>query len=165
MALVDRAEELEYLAGEFVMWKLIKAKWSQKLEGAQKGKPYHSNINYRNNYQLQTTTKVSITDPKRISTGKNHQLWAPTEKDVYCICYKKLTTPATQAMRNCHHPELLIFSEGLCWEQPLPTFSFSSIKQHFSPLFVGLAHGFVIFGMSQIAILCHSQMNPYLLVK
>ena len=33
-----------------------------------------------------------------------------TGKDVHCISYKKLTTPAAQSMRNLRHPELSLFS-------------------------------------------------------
>ena len=34
---------------------------------------------------------------------------APTVQGVGCISYKKLITPATQPIRNHHHPELSLF--------------------------------------------------------
>nr|XP_033713446.1 centrosomal protein of 44 kDa isoform X2 [Tursiops truncatus] len=55
---------------------------------------------------LQTPTEES-------STGKNHASQVPTGKDVHGVSYKKLTTPATQPVRNRHHPELSLFSDGL----------------------------------------------------
>lgn len=35
---------------------------------------------------------------------------APTGKEVRCISYEKSGTPATQLMRNFHHPEPLLLS-------------------------------------------------------
>lgn len=43
----------------------------------------------------------------------NHQLQAPTRKDVHRISCKKLTTPATQPVRNHYGPELLLFTNRL----------------------------------------------------
>ena len=47
--------------------------------------PYHSDINYRKCHQLQTPKEES-------STRSDHQLQAPTGKDVHCISYQKSTT-------------------------------------------------------------------------
>ena len=77
----------------------------------------------------------------RISTGKNHQLWAPTRKAIYRISYKKSTISTIQPMRNCHHPERLLLSNGLLFKQPLPTSFPFSIKCS-SPFFVAHAYGF-----------------------
>jgi len=66
--------------------------------------------------------------PIRRITVKNHPLQAPTGKYVYCIFYKKSITPATQPIRNCHHPGLLHLSNGLLLKTPLPISSSFSIK-------------------------------------
>ena len=57
--------------------------------------------------QCQLQEGLSTTDPtEESSTGKNHQLQAPAGKDVHCMSYKKLTTPATQKLSS---PPILAF--------------------------------------------------------
>lgn len=63
---------------------------------------------------------------RRISTGKNHQLHAPTGKDILCISYKKYTSLATQplviALNSSFSPL------DFCLKQPNTTSSFFFIK-------------------------------------
>ena len=119
---------------------------------------------------------------------RNCQLQIPTGKDVHCISSKTLATPTTQSMRNHHHLELLLFSNRLSLKTPPPPTSyFFSIKQHSSPLFVGLAYGFWVslcgcvlshsvisarllcpwdsFSCLILQFLCYSWTDPLLLVK
>lgn len=118
---------------------------------------------------------------------RNCQLQIPTGKDVRCISSKTLATPTTQSMRNHHHLELLLFSNRLSLKTPPPTSYFFSIKQHSSPLFVGLAYGFWVslcgcvlshsvisarllcpwdsFSCLILQFLCYSWTDPLLLVK
>ena len=100
-----------------LMWKLIKGNPTKVESGHQKGElsAVPLDVDYRKNCQLQTLTKES-------STGKNHQLQAPTGKDVHCISYKKLTTPAAQPMRNHYHPELSHFLSALSFKTTPPDF-------------------------------------------
>lgn len=93
--------------------------------------------------QCQLQEGLSITDPtEESSTGKNHQFQAPVGKDVHCMSYKKLTTPATQTMRTCHHPQFLLFCNGLSFKTTSPNFLLLCHKISPSPLFVELGYGF-----------------------
>jgi len=80
------------------------------------------------------------------------------------------TPPATAPpMRDCHNSanekplyfELPVYSKGLFVYNTPPYFSLSSVKEHSSLLFSGLAYGFALPGLSWIAILCYSQINPF----
>lgn len=68
---------------------------------------------------------------------------------VHCISYKTTTTPATQPVRNHYHSKPFLFSK-----QPSPTSSFLSIKEHSSPLFVGLVYDFCY----SMVVLKHNSM-------
>ena len=59
--------------------------------------------------------------PCDINYRKSRRLQAPTRKDVRFVSYKKSTTPATQPMRNHHHPDSL-FPTGLSFKTTLPNF-------------------------------------------
>ena len=105
-----------------------------ELGGSWKGQSQHS---------VSVTGGLSITDPtEESSTGKNHQLQAPVGKDVHCMSYKKLTTPATHTMRTCHHPQFLLFCNGLSFKTTSPNFLLLCHKISPSPLFVELGYGF-----------------------
>ena len=143
----------------FLLWK-----WSQEAR-RQSSHVVPLNVNYR-----------------------NCQLQIPTGKDVRCISSKTLATATTQSTRNHHHLELLLFSNRLSLKTtPVPTFYFFSIKQHSSPLFVGLAYGVWVslcgcvlsrsvisarllcpwdsFSCLILRFLCYSWTDPLLLVK
>ena len=68
--------------------------------GGWKGESYHSTPI--------TGRVVNYPQQKSPWQEKNHQLQAPAGKRCSCISCKKSTTPASQPMRNCHHPELLL---------------------------------------------------------
>ena len=53
---------------------------------------------------------------------------------------QKSTTSVNLPMRNCYHPELLLFCNGLSLKTPLPISSL--VKLCSFPLFVSLARGF-----------------------
>ena len=78
-------------------------------------------LNYRKNCRLQTPTEES-------PTRRNHQLQAPTGKDVHCVSYMKSNTPAIQPARNHHYPKLSLSLMDFHSKQPLPMPSFFPIK-------------------------------------
>ena len=56
--------------------------------------------------------------------------------------------------------QLAVYSNGLFVYNSLPNIPPSSIKERAPVLFCGLAYGFGIVGLFQIAILCSSQIKP-----
>lgn len=86
--------------------------------------------------------QLSITDPnRRILNGKESSVTGPNREKCTCISYEKSTTSATQPVRGHLHLNSCFSPADFPLTPPLPTSS-SFIKQYFSPLFVGLAHGF-----------------------
>lgn len=81
----------------------------------------------------------------------------PTGKDGR-FSEEKSTTPAAQPVRNRPCPEVLLL-QGTSVQDSR---SQSPVhKATLLPFFVGLACGFAIACMSQTAILCSSQLNPF----
>lgn len=107
-----------------------------------KGKPHQSRmrrlergalpltINYGKNCQSQIPTRCQLhlqqmNPPQQVIINYK----SPKKKDEHCISDKKLTTTVRQPMRHCHHPELLLFFNGLPnSKQTLPVSSFLSTK-------------------------------------
>lgn len=117
--------------------------------------PLPLNINHRENCQLQTPTEES-------SLGKNDQLQVPTGKDATESSKRSQLAFTTQLMTNYHHPEFLLFSNGLSFKTTPPNFFLLLDKITFpSFFFVKLAYGFAIAYTSSSAILCPSQTNPF----
>lgn len=59
-----------------------------------------------------TATRSQLQAPtEELSTGKDGQLETPTGKDVIASPIRK-TASASQPMKTCHHPELLLLSNG-----------------------------------------------------
>lgn len=81
----------------------------------------------------------------------NYRLQQTKRYRTYCISYKKLTTSATQPMRNHQNPELLVFSKGLSFKTTPPNSFLLLHKIRF--LSVGLTYGLAIACLSWITIL------------
>lgn len=69
--------------------------------------------------------ELSVTDPRE-DPPKNHRkessITAPTGQDEYGPCYKKPTIPATQPVRNGHHPRLLTSLQQTSAQNTPPNF-------------------------------------------
>lgn len=100
---------------------------------------------------------LAITDSNRWTDKRKESLATdPTGKD--CLSYMKLTTHATQPWETIIPLNFCFPPTKFPSKQPLPTSSFS-IKNHFSPLFIGFASGFSPACASQVVILCNSWIN------
>ena len=87
-------------------------KWNWK---ARSGSSHRHTGRHQLHEELSITGRIVNYRPQQ----KDHQkeritnYAAPTGKDAHYISYKKLTTPVTQPVKNHHHPELSLLSNGL----------------------------------------------------
>ena len=75
---------------------------------------YHRNSVIGKTVNQQTPTRRSINRKTLSVTGLDRN-------DVHCVSWRKLATPAAKPI-TCHHPEFLLFSNGLSFKTTPPNF-------------------------------------------
>ena len=95
------------------------------------------------------------------------------EQEKLCPAPSSAAPATAQPMRDRHNSanekplrfHLPIYSSELFVFNSFPTSSLFNVKALFSPLFSGCAFGFPVARLSEVAILCYSRINPFLLVN
>lgn len=136
------------------------------------GKPHYNGVKRFSRESCRPTTHPQLqTQQEEIDHAPNDAAFLPCRKKRGLLPPLPLSFPLPQQPRpwetlslDSEKPlyfQLPVHSNGLFVCNSLPNLPFSSPKQCFSPVSCGLTYGFAVACLSQNAVLCHSQINPY----